>query len=136
MADCSNQLSALSSPKQPKQPDTTRAEPEKEVVAKPKRKAAPKKAPERSLDLKQKHTCGACGKTMSLHTALYGHTNCPSQVSVPQPHALVRQPPPEPEPPQPTHAQLMRMQLAQAAQERRAQAQRRMTAPIRNFYGL
>ena len=57
-----------------------------------KRKNAPpatkKKEP---LDLKQKHECGQCGKVMSLHTALYGHKNCPGGVSVPQPPALTRQ---------------------------------------------
>ena len=111
-----------------------------------KSKAAPE---QKALDLKQKHTCGQCGKTMSLHTALYSH-KCPKDVSIPQPPALVRQPAPEPamaappataaipEPvyPQYSHSQLLRMQLAQAAQERKAQAQLRMTAPIRQFYGL
>ena len=115
--------------------------PQPEVVAKPKQKASakPKAEPKaKGLDLKQKHTCGQCGKTMSLHTALYSH-KCPSDVSIPQPPALVRQTAVEPIPepvPQYSHAQLPRMQLAQAAQERRAQAQLRMTAPIRQFYGL
>ena len=99
---------------------------------------------------------------MSLHTALYSH-KCPKDVSIPQPPALVRGDPsrrpacirnkdlewtaereavapeptiPEPVYPQYSHSQLLRMQLAQAAQERRAQAQLRMTAPIRQFYGL
>ena len=108
-----------------------------------KRKDAPpttkKKEP---LDLKQKHQCGQCGKVMSLHTALYGHKNCPGEVSVPQPPALTRQvaveqpPEPEEEEPQMSHAQLLRLQLAQAAQERRAQQHFRMVNPIRSFYGL
>ena len=57
---------------------------------------------------------------MSLHTALYGHKNCPGGVSVPQPPALNRkvvveeEPPEEEEPPQMSHAQLLRMHLAQA----------------------
>ena len=74
---------------------------------------------------------------MSVHTALYNH-KCPGEIKVPQPPALVRsvrQEPVEPEPPAMSHAQLLRLQLAQAAQERRAQAQLRMTAPIRHFYG-
>ena len=137
-------------PEQPEPPEEVVLEatelpetPQPEVVAKPKSKAKAKsKAPEqKALDLKQKHTCGQCNKTMSLHTALYSH-KCPKDVSVPQPPALVRQPAPEPvvfpEPtyPQYSPAQLLRIQLAQAAQERRAQAQLRMTAPIRQFYGL
>ena len=76
---------------------------------------------------------------MSLHTALYGHKNCPGKASVPQPPALVRQvaaEPAAPEPPQMSQAQMLRLQLAQAAQERRAQAHMRMVAPIRQFYGL
>ena len=114
--------------------------PKPEVVPKPKKAPKPKAEPKaKGLDLKQKHTCGQCGKTMSLHTALYNH-KCPSDVSIPQPPALVRQtavePIPEPVLPQDSHAQLLRMQLAHAAQERRAQAQLRMTAPIRQFYGL
>ena len=114
--------------------------PQPEVVPKPKKASKPKAEPKaKGLDLKQKHTCGQCGKTMSLHTALYNH-KCPGDVSIPQPPALVRQaaaePIPEPVLPQYSHAQLLRMQLAQAAQERRAQAQLRMTAPIRQFYGL
>ena len=112
--------------------------PQPEVVPKPKKAPKPKAEPKaKGLDLKQKHTCGQCGKTMSLHTALYNH-KCPSDVSIPQPPALVRaaaEPIPEPVP-QYSHAQLLRMQLAQAAQERRAQAQLRMTAPIRQFYSL
>ena len=125
--------------------------PQAEAVAvkpkpKPRAKASTRKdapAPTKKkegLDLKQKHQCGRCGKTMSLHTALYGHKNCPGEVTIPQPPALLRQvtvqeEAPEPEP-QISHAQLLRMQLAQAAQERRAQAQLRVTAPIRQFYGL
>ena len=108
----------------------------------PKKKAAPpttkKKEP---LDLKQKHQCGRCGRTMTLHTALYGHKNCPGEVAVPQPPALTRQvaveePPPEEEEPQMSHAQLLRLHLAQAAQERRAQQHFRMVNPIRSFYGM
>ena len=131
-------------------------EPE-EVAVQPKRKAASKAkakpqakrkdAPpttkkKEPLDLKQKHQCGQCGKVMSLHTALYGHRNCPGEVSVPQPPALTRQvaveqpPEPEEEEPQMSHAQLLRLQLAQAAQERRAQLHFRMVNPIRSFYGL
>ena len=144
----------------PEVPDTPQPE---EVAVKPKSKASAKRAArggeakakdapksaggagkvvkkEGSLDLKQKHTCGACGKVMSLHSALYGHKNCPGEASIPQPPALTRQvaavPEPVYEPPQMSHAQLVRMHLAQAAQERRAQAQLRMTAPIRQFYGL
>ena len=72
---------------------------------------------------------------MSVHTALYNH-KCPGEIKVPQPPALARHVPPvQPEPPAMSHAQLLRLQLAQAAQERRAQAQLRMTAPIRQFYG-
>ena len=120
-----------------------RAKPQaNETVVLPKKNAAPpsvkKKEP---LDLKQKHECGRCGKTMSLHTALYGHKNCPGEVSMPQPPALTRQvvveeAPPEPEPPQLSHAQLLRQHLAQAAQERRAQQHFRMVNPIRSFYGM
>ena len=83
-------------PEAPEVPET----PQPEVVAKPKSraKAKSKAAPEqKALDLKQKHTCGQCGKTMSLHTALYSHM-CPKDVSIPQPPALVRQPAPEPAP--------------------------------------
>ena len=111
-----------------------------------KRKDAPSKVKkEGSLDLKQKHTCGACGKVMSLHSALYGHKNCPGEASIPQPPALTRQVAAVSEPvyePQVapgaamSYAQHLRQHLAQAAQERRAQAQLRMTAPIRQFYGL
>ena len=129
----------------PEVPET----PQPEIVAKPKARAKVKAAPkvpapkaESKVDLKQKHTCGQCGKTMSLHTALYNH-KCPGDVSIPQPPALVRQTnqapepaAPAPLPPQYSHAQLIRMQLAQAAQERRAQARLRMTAPIRHFYGM
>ena len=75
---------------------------------------------------------------MSLHTALYGHKNCPGNVR--QPPALVRQvaaePPVAAPEPQMSQAQMLRLQLAQAAQERRAQAHMRMVAPIRQFYGL
>ena len=112
----------------------------KETAVLPKKKAAPpttkKKEP---LDLKQKHQCGRCGKTMSLHTALYSH-KCPGEVSVPQPPALTRQvaveEPPEEEEPQMSHAQLLRLHLAKVAQERRAQHHFRMVNPIRSFYGL
>ena len=134
-------------PEEPQEPQTPKPEeevediPEKpppEKVPKPKRKNAPKAAPKKtSVDLKAKHQCGACGKVMSVHTALYNH-KCPGEIKVPQPPALVRsvkQEPVEPEPPVMSHAQLLRLQLAQAAQERRAQAQLRMTAPIRQFYG-
>ena len=44
----------------------------------PKRKVAPKRT-----NLKDRHTCGACGQEMSLHTALYGHKKCPGKVDVP-----------------------------------------------------
>ena len=119
-------------------------EPEVVPVRKPRAKAAvrrdapPPKAPKK-LDLKQKHECGACGRTMNLHTALYGHKNCPGEVSIPPPPALTRQvavkeePPPAPAMSQP---QMLRFQLAQAAQERRAQQHLRMINPIRQFYGL
>jgi len=122
--------------------------PAPEVVVKPKRapkaKASTRKeapAPTKKVDLKQRHTCGACGATMSLHTALYGHKNCPGQVTVPQPPALTRQVAVQEEEavapePQLTHAQMLRLQLARAAQERRAQAQLRIVDPIRQFYGL
>ena len=101
--------------------------PQPEVVARPKKAPKPKAEPSakpkeepkaKGLDLKQKHTCGQCGKTMCLHTALYNH-KCPGDVSIPQPPALVRQVhhDPIPEPPQYTPAQLLRMQLAQAAQD-------------------
>ena len=52
--------------------------------------------------------------------------------------ALVRQVAAEPAAPEPqmSQAQMLRLQLAQAAQERRAQAHMRMVAPIRQFYGL
>ena len=105
----------------------------------PVKKRAPKKPAQKKdpLDLKQKHTCGRCGKTMSLHTALYSH-KCPEEVTVPQPPALLRHPVREEPPPEPpvNYAQQLRMQLAQAAQERRAQAHLRMVNPIRQFYGL
>ena len=108
-----------------------------------KRKNAPPAAKTKGpLDLKQKHECGQCGKVMSLHTALYGHKNCPGGVSVPQPPALnrkvvVEEPPPEEEePPQLSHAQQLRLHLAQVAQERRAQQHFRMVNPIRSFYGM
>ena len=97
-------------------------------------------APKRT-NLKDRHECGACGKGMSLHTALCGHKNCPGKVSMPQPPALVRQVATEealeePPAPQLTQAQALRLQLAQAAQERRAQAHTRMVGPIRPFYNL
>ncbi len=105
------------------------------------------KAKASQVDLKAKHTCGRCGKTMSLHTALYPH-KC-REVTMPQPPALtkviVQEPEPEAEPepqlepqlePQFTQAQLLRMQLAQHAQEQRARARLRMVNPIREFYGL
>ena len=107
-----------------------------------KRKNAPPATRTKGLDLKQKHECGQCGKVMSLHTALYGHKNCPGGVSVPQPPALTRQvaveepPPEEEEPPQLSHAQQLRLHLAQVAQERRAQQHFRMVNPIRSFYGI
>ncbi len=128
-------------------------EPVEEEVPVPKKaksaaKASVKKeAPpttKKKTNLKDRHTCGACGKEMSLHTALYGHQNCPGKASVPQPPALVRQVAVEtpdalraaPEPPQMSQAQSLRLQLAHAAQERRAQAHMRMVTPIRSFYGL
>ena len=119
-------------------------EPAAEEVPVPKAKTRVRKdAPattKRKTDLKEKHTCGACGKTVSLHTALYGHKNCPGKVSMPQPPALTTRPveeaPEEPPQPQLTQAQFLRLQLAQAAQERRAQQHMRMVAPIRRFYGL
>ena len=138
-------------PDQPEAPEESAdavipEEPVEEEVPVPKKKpkakagpakAKPKDAP-RKTNLKDRHTCGACGQEMSLHTALYGHKNCPGKASVPQPPALVRQvaveePPP---PPQLSQAQSLRLQLAQAAQERRAQAHMRMVTPIRSFYGL
>jgi hypothetical protein len=114
---------------------------EEEVeVPKPKPKAKTKKnAPastKKKTDLTTKHTCGGCGKTMSLHTAMYGHKNCPGEMSIPQP-PLVRQtaiePPTEP---QMSQAQMLRYHLATAAQERRAQEHLRVVGPIRQFYGL
>ncbi|MEC8428549.1 MAG: hypothetical protein VXZ35_08990, partial [Pseudomonadota bacterium] len=98
------------------------------------KKAAPKRAATKRTNLKDRHTCGACGQEMSLHTALYGHKNCPGKVDMPQPPALGQVAPEEP--PQLTQAQALRLQLAQAAQERRAQAHLRMVGPIRSFYGL
>ena len=113
-------------------------------MPKPKPKAKTRKdAPastKKKTDLTTKHTCGSCGKTMSLHTAMYGHKNCPGEMSMPQPPALVRQSPielpPPIEEPQVSQAQLLRYHLAQAAQERRAQAHLRVVGPIRQFYGL
>jgi hypothetical protein len=112
---------------------------EEVAVPKPKAKArkdAPASTKKKKTDLTTKHTCGGCGKTMSLHTAMYGHKNCPGETSIPQP-PLVRQtaiePPPEP---QVSQAQLLRYHLANAAQERRAQAHLRVVGPIRQFYGL
>jgi hypothetical protein len=115
---------------------------EEEVeVPKPKpkakaRKDAPESTKKKKTDLTTKHTCGGCGKVMSLHTAMYGHKNCPGEMSIPQP-PLVRQtaiePPTEP---QVSQAQLLRYHLANAAQERRAQAHLRVVGPIRQFYGL
>jgi len=99
------------------------------------RSAAPAST-KKKTDLTTKHTCGSCGKTMSLHTAMYGHKNCPGELSIPQP-PLVRQtaiePPTEP---QMSQAQMLRYHLANAAQERRAQAHLRVVGPIRQFYGL
>ena len=100
------------------------------------KKAAPKRVPTKRTNLKDRHTCGACGQEMSLHTALYGHKNCPGKVDMPQPPALGQVAPEEAQPPQLTQAQALRLQLAQAAQERRAQAHLRMVGPIRSFYGL
>ena len=133
----------------PEEPPDIPEIPAPEVVVKPKRapkaKASTRKdapAPTKGkVDLKQRHTCGACGATMSLHTVLYGHKNCPGQVTVPQPPALTRQVAVQEEEavapePQLTQAQMLRLQLARAAQERRAQAQLRMVDPIRQFYGL
>ena len=114
---------------------------EEVAVPKPKPKAKTKKdAPtstKKKTDLTTKHTCGSCGKTMSLHTAMYGHKNCPGEMSIPP--ALVRQTaiePPPVEEPQMSQAQVMRYHLAHAAQERRAQAHLRVVGPIRQFYGL
>ena len=110
-------------PRKAKAPPTApRVEPKRSARAKPK------------TNLKDRHTCGACGQEMSLHTALYGHKNCPGKVDMPQPPALGQVAPEEP--PQLTQAQALRLQLAQAAQERRAQAHLRMVGPIRSFYGL
>ena len=100
------------------------------------KKAAPKEAAPKRTNLKDRHTCGACGQEMSLHTALYGHKNCPGKVDMPQPPALGQVAPEEAQPPQLTQAQALRLQLAQAAQERRAQAHLRMVGPIRSFYNL
>ena len=112
---------------------------EEVAVPQPKPKARTKKdapASTKKTDLTTKHTCGSCGKTMSLHTAMYGHKNCPGELSIPQP-PLVRQtaiePPTEP---QMSQAQMLRYHLANAAQERRAQAHLRVVGPIRQFYGL
>ena len=112
----------------------------KKAKAKAKTSARKDAPPKKKTNLKERHTCGACGQEMSLHTALYGHKNCPGNAR--QPPALVRQvatepaPVAAPEPPQMSQAQMLRLQLAQAAQERRAQAHMRMVAPIRQFYGL
>ena len=95
--------------------------PEPKAKAKTTRKDAPASTKAKKTDLTTKHTCGSCGKTMSLHTAMYGHKNCPGQVSMPQPPALVQQLAPPIEEPQVSQAQLLRYHLAQAAQERRAQ---------------
>ena len=114
----------------------TAAPPKAPAKAAPAKASVRKDAP-RKTNLKDRHTCGGCGQEMSLHTALYGHTNCPGKASLPQPPALVRQVAAEPEEvPQLSQAQTLRVQLAQAAQERRAQAHMRMVAPIRSFYGL
>ena len=129
------------------EPEEVTVQPKRKAASKAKakpqakRKNAPPATKTKGLDLKAKHECGQCGKVMSLHTALYGHKNCPGGVSVPQPPALTRQvvveeAPPEPEPPQLSHAQLLRQHLAQAAQERRAQQHFRMVNPIRSFYGM
>jgi hypothetical protein len=114
---------------------------EEVAVPKPKPKAKTKKdAPastKKKTNLTTKHTCGSCGKVMSLHTAMYGHKNCPGEMSIPQPPALVRQtaiePPTEP---QMSQARVLRYHLANAAQERRAQAHLKVVGPIRQFYGL
>ena len=111
----------------------------KASAAKASAKASARKDAPRKTNLKDRHTCGACGKEMSLHTALYGHQNCPGKAVVPQPPALVRQvavPEEAPQEPQMSQAQSLRLQLAHAAQERRAQAHMRMVTPIRSFYGL
>ena len=88
----------------------------------PVKKRAPRKPAQKKEPPKQKH-------------ALF------SEVTVPQPPALLRHPVREEEPPAPQEppmdrTQLLRMQLAQAVQERRAQAHLRMVNPIRQFYGL
>ena len=62
--------------KEPPQKDPPKKEPPKKE---PTRKDAPKKT-----NLKERHTCGACGQEMSLHTALYGHKNCPGSVPPPR----------------------------------------------------
>ena len=130
------------------EPEEVTVQPKRKAASKPKakpqakRKNAPPATKTKGLDLKQKHECGQCGKVMSLHTALYGHKNCPGGVSVPQPPALNRkvvveeEPPEEEEPPQMSHAQQLRLHLAQVAQERRAQQHFRMVNPIRSFYGI
>ena len=105
--------------------------PEPTTKAKATRKDAPAST-KKKTDLTTKNTCGSCGKTMSLHTAMYGHTNCPGQV----PPALVQQLAPPVEEPQVSQAQLLRYHLAQAAQERRAQAHLKIVGPIRQFDGL
>ena len=111
-------------------------QPEEVSVKKPKPK--PKAKPS-TVDLKSRFTC-QCGKEMSLHTAMYGKHKCPAEISVPQPPALTRQVTvqdvPEIIEPQLSQAQILRIQLAQHAQERRAQAHLRMVNPIRDFYGL
>ena len=130
------------------EPEEVTVQPKRKAASKAKakpqakRKNAPPATKTKGLDLKQKHECGQCGKVMSLHTALYGHKNCPGGVSVPQPPALNRkvvveeEPPEEEEPPQLSHAQQLRLHLAQMAQERRAQQHFRMVNPIRSFYGI
>ncbi len=102
-------------------------------------KASARKDAPRKTNLKDRHTCGVCGKERSLHTALYGPQNCPGKAVVPQPPAIVRQaavPEEAPHESQMSQAQSLRLQLAHAAQERRAQAHMRMVTPIRSFYGL
>ena len=77
-----------SDPSEAETPEAVAEEPLPEEVPvrpKPKRAAAkPKAAPERKdapVNLKAKHTCGRCGKTMSLHTALYSH-ECPDEARI------------------------------------------------------
>ncbi len=57
-------------PETPQEEEVSVPKPKTKEVSKPRAKAVPKKA---TTDLKAKHTCGRCGKTMSLYTTLYSH---------------------------------------------------------------